>query len=139
MSSIIYRVLSSTNDYTFGLGTAQGFLVDIPAVAQAIQTSLLLFLGEWWLDLSVGLPLWQNILGTRNSEQNIILLIQNVILSVPFVQAVTNVVTNYNASTRAFTFTATVTTTIGGTITVSNVPINLPPVSIPTNLTTLTY
>ncbi len=115
-------------DYTFGLGTSQGFLVDTAAVAQAIQTSLLLFQGEWWLNLEIGLPLWQDILGTRNNSNYITLLIQDVILSVPYVQAITSISSTYNSTTRQFSFTATVTTNFSTQITVSNLPINLPPV-----------
>lgn len=121
MSSIIYRTLDSNSDYTFGLGENQGFLTDTAAVAQAIKTSLLLFQGEWWLDLTTGLPLWQDILGSRNNSQYITLLIQDVINSVPYVKSITSIDTTFDSTTRAFTFTATVLTDFSTTISVSNV------------------
>lgn len=128
MSSIIYRTLDTNSDYTFGLGNQQGFLTDTAAVAQAIKTSLLLFQAEWWLDLTAGLPLWQDILGSRNNTQYITLLIQEVILGVPYVQAITSISSTFDHTTRQFTFQATVTTSFSTQITVSNLPVTLPPV-----------
>lgn len=58
-----YRKLSPTGDYTFGNGQ-QDFWRDVPeAVGQAVQTRLLLWLGEWFLDIEEGTPFMQGILG----------------------------------------------------------------------------
>lgn len=57
-----YRALSPTGDYQFG--RAGIFLQDSPAtVAQAIKTRLLLWSGEWFLDLTEGTPYETQILG----------------------------------------------------------------------------
>ncbi len=70
-----YRRLDENHDYTFGKGLGN-FLEDEvgnpEAVAQAIQTRLLLFTGEWWEDLRDGLPLWQKILGNRVRDRGIV-------------------------------------------------------------------
>lgn len=58
-----YRTLSAENDYVFGQGPSE-FLVNSPeAVAQAVQTRLLLISGEWFLDTDEGTPYNSQILG----------------------------------------------------------------------------
>lgn len=57
-----YRALSTQGDYQFGRSGL--FLIDSPqAVAQAINTRLLLWAGEWFLDKDEGTPYEQEILG----------------------------------------------------------------------------
>lgn len=59
-----YRALSPSGDYVFGQGLSE-FLVNSPqAVAQAVQTRLGLFTGEWFLDQTEGTPYAAEILGT---------------------------------------------------------------------------
>jgi hypothetical protein len=50
-------------DMTFGHG-AVDYLVDDPAIGQNIQTRLLLFLGEWFLDVTDGTP-WGSVLDIK--------------------------------------------------------------------------
>lgn len=54
-----YRQLDAQGDYQLGV-----FLSNSPAtVAQAVQTRLLLWRGEWFLDVTDGTPYMQDILG----------------------------------------------------------------------------
>jgi hypothetical protein len=63
-----YRKLSLLGDYTFGNGQLN-FYRDVPdAVAQAVKTRLLLWLGEWFLNLEEGTPYMQGILGKYSKE-----------------------------------------------------------------------
>lgn len=62
-----YRKLSETGDYTFGQNK---FLKDREAVGQAIITRMKLLYGEWWENTDDGLPLFEQILGTFDSQQN---------------------------------------------------------------------
>lgn len=58
-----YRKLAPGGDYSFGNGQ-QDFYRDVPeAVGQSVQTRLLLWLGEWFLNISEGTPFMQGILG----------------------------------------------------------------------------
>ena len=80
-----YRALSPTGDYTFGQGAAN-FLVNSPAaVAQAIQTRLLLITGEWFLDNTEGTPYPTKILG-KNTASTRDIAIKTRILQTPGVK-----------------------------------------------------
>lgn len=68
-------------------------LKDIDAATQAISTRLNLFLGEWWEDTSIGLPVMQAILGQLGSNQGLgamTLLVQQNIAGAPYVTSVAN-------------------------------------------------
>lgn len=73
-----YRALSPDGDYTFGQGSAN-FLIDSPeAVAQSVLTRLLLWQGEWFLDVTAGTPWLQGILGTGTKPLYDLLIRQRV-------------------------------------------------------------
>lgn len=129
---ISVRKLDSNHDPVYGNGQAD-FLTDIDAVAQMIQTNLLLFQGEWWEDLSQGFPLFQQVLGTPNAVRNpslIALLIQQQILAVDFVTQVLNAKTAYDPIARRFSYSSNVATQFG-TISVTFTPGSS--AAIPTN------
>ena len=54
-----------TGDYTFGYGLGN-FYGGGEAVEQAIKTKILLFYGEWWENLGIGIPMFQSIIGQTN-------------------------------------------------------------------------
>ena len=111
--SMSYRRLDASHDFVFGQGRGD-YLNGVDAVAQAIETGLLLFLGEWWEDINDGLPLWQTILGGRGSNKQLDdRIIQDRILTRPNVTGISNLVSTFNPSTRAYNFTARVDTVFG--------------------------
>jgi hypothetical protein len=59
-----------TGDYSFGRGS-QDFVEGVEAVAQAVNTNLLLLRGEWWENLENGLPLFEEIIGTPETAEGI--------------------------------------------------------------------
>jgi len=106
-----YRKLSPTGDYVMGGGTAQ-FLVNSPeAVAQAVETRLKLFAGEWFLDTAEGLPL-TSILG-NNTQALYDQAIQERIIKTDGVLAITEYTSSLN--NRALTVSATISTIYGTT------------------------
>ena len=107
-----YRKLTSTGDYSFGNGQ-QDFYRDVPdAVAQAVKTRLLLWLGEWFLDIEEGTPYLQGILGKHSIDQaNAV--IQDRILSTQGVVNFTNYVSTLNPDSRALLVTFTLDTIYG--------------------------
>lgn len=104
-----YRALSPTGDYVFG--PAAHFLVNSPAcVAQAIQTRVALYVGEWFLDKREGLDksqiLGNNTTATRDPE------IQQRILGTPGVRSLLSYQSSVDPQ-RNFTVFANVDTIYG--------------------------
>ncbi len=63
---IRYRKLTADGDYSFGSGQLD-FYRDVPeAVAQAAKTRLLLWVGEWFLDITEGTQYMLGILGKHS-------------------------------------------------------------------------
>lgn len=62
-----YRRQDENGDYVFGHNKndyVQGKL----AIAYAIKSKILLFYGEWWEDIGIGIPMFQSIIGQGRSE-----------------------------------------------------------------------
>jgi hypothetical protein len=98
----------------------QNFISDLAAVAQIIRTRLLLFQGEWFLNLNDGLPMFNGILGSSGDPRNlqtIIAVISQRISATPYVTNVLDVTASFQ--NRQFTFSAQVQTQFG-TVTVGN-------------------
>jgi hypothetical protein len=118
-ATITYLQLDQYNDPLFEPSSQ---LTDVSAVSQAILTRLRLFLGEWWEDLNLGLPVFQKILGQLGTKKGIAamnLAIQQQIEGVPYVTSVMAVQSTFeNGQLR---FTAKVQTKFG-IVTVNNLP-----------------
>lgn len=101
---MLYRTLDANGDYQLG-----SFLSNSPAaVAQAVQTRLLLWRGEWFLDVTDGTPYMQDVLGHGTNYD---LEIQDRILSTPGVTEITS----YSSSVvnRALSVQCTLNTLYG--------------------------
>jgi len=104
-----YRPLDADGDYTLG----QKFLDDVPAaVAQAVQTRLLLWAGEWFLDNTEGTPWGAQVLGPR-ANTNPDAVIKQRILGTPGVLSITSYSSSFDGSNRAFTVNVVVQTQFG--------------------------
>ena len=120
MSTISYLQLDSSNDPIFADGTS---LTNAAAVNQAVLTRLNLFLGEWWENLNLGLPVFQVILGHLASPRGqaaMQLAIRQNIEGAPYVISVTKVETAF--INGAFKFSASYTTAFGTSTIASNLP-----------------
>jgi hypothetical protein len=82
-----YRRQSATGDYTFGQSAANFLVNSAEMVAQSIKTRLLLWQGEFFLDVTEGTPWSQDILGVRTNP-TYDLVIQNRILETPGVSGI---------------------------------------------------
>ena len=104
--TIQYLQLDAQNDPIFD---ASASLTDAYAVNQAIRTRLNLFLGEWWEDINIGLPVFQSILGQLASSQGLAamaLAVQQNIEGAPFVTSVSSLAVNFAAGRLSITGTA---------------------------------
>lgn len=111
-----YRKLDENGDYVFG-NNSHDYIEKDEAIAQAIKTKLYLFYGEWWEDISLGLPMFQSILGqvsNNNLRQTVILLCAEQINLVEGVTSVDSI--SVDISARKLGLTIDVTTENGTTV-----------------------
>lgn len=110
-----YRRLDN-NDYVFGSGKSD-FIKDDEAFAQAVKTKCLLYQGEWWEDLSEGLPFYQQIAGQfiRNDEDKGVVsqLYLDRISEIPDFLTIVSFEDDFDNETREYSLTANVQTTYG--------------------------
>lgn len=100
------------------------FLSDRDAVAQIIYTTLRFLLGEWWENLTIGFPLFQSLIGSSGAptnQQGVMLIIQQTILSCPYVIQIVDFNFTHNTETLNSTFMAVVSTSFGNLV-VTNAP-----------------
>ena len=62
-----YRKQDVNGDYVFGYNK-NDYVSGNLAIAYAIKSKILLFYGEWWEDLGIGIPMFQSIMGQSRSE-----------------------------------------------------------------------
>lgn len=108
-----YRKLDSNGDYTFGNNNAD-YVTDLDAVVQAIRTKILLFYGEWWEDIGIGIPMFQSLIGQVNPEglkQSATLLLTKRIQELNEVTSVNNI--DLKIEKRTISFSADVDTVYG--------------------------
>ncbi len=109
-----YRKLGPGGDYSFG-HSEQDFYRDVPeAPGQAVQTRLLLWLGEWFLNTSDGTQYLQGILGKKSLELADT-TIQDRALGTQGIRAIQNYQSAIDADNRALTVTFNVDTIYGPT------------------------
>ena len=97
-------------------------LTDADAVNQAILTRLNLFLGEWWENLNLGLPVFQSMLGQLGSPQGLAamqLAIQQTIQGTPYVMSTSSTVNFENGKLSISYTTQTAFGQVSGSV---NVP-----------------
>jgi hypothetical protein len=108
-----YRRQDANGDYVFGHGDAD-FLVNSPAaVAQAIETRLRLFLGEYFLDTTVGMP-WQTAVLGYNTSLVYDAAIRNCIEETQGFLSFVSYSSTLNKATRVLTVSAVVNTLYSG-------------------------
>lgn len=109
-----YRKLSPTGDYTFGNGQLD-FYRDVPeAVGQACKTRLLLWLGEWFLDIAEGTPFMQGILG-KHSQDQASTTIQDRVSGTQGLVDITNFVSEVDPDIRSYSAEFNIDTIYGPT------------------------
>lgn len=109
-----YRKLTSDGDYSFGAGL-KDFYIDVPeAVAQSVQTRLLLWLGEWFLNIDEGTAYMLGIFGKHNKTTADV-TIQDRILSTPGVISIANYNSIIDPVSRLMTVSCDLNTAYGPT------------------------
>lgn len=109
---MIYRGLDDNGDYTFGSGLSNYLHNSPEAVAQAVQTRLKLWEGEWFIDITEGTPYLSGIMGKYTFE-TIDQLIKMRILGTLGVISIDEYQGIYDGNNRSYTISATISTTYG--------------------------
>ncbi|MEX5443420.1 hypothetical protein WCE14_08635 [Acinetobacter schindleri] len=109
-----YRKQDGNGDYTFGSGLNDFHIDSVEAVAQAIDTKLKLWMGEWFADVSDGTGWSQAILGKQSSNLYELTLRQRV-LETPGVISVQDFQSSLDPNTRKLTVNMVVSTVYGQT------------------------
>lgn len=117
-----YRRQDENHDMTFGHGD-NDFLINNPeCVAQSVYTRLLLFLGDWYADLSQGVP-WRTQVVGYNTQPTYDIVIRSVILGTNGVTELIDYSSLLNRATRELTINGRIGTIFGGTD--LNIPVSL--------------
>lgn len=106
-----------TNDMKLTGGDISIVTLDA-AIRQRLLQTLRLFLGEWFLDTSAGVPYYQSILVKNPNLDVVQASIKNAILSTPGIIELLSFNFNYDAAQRKVTMDFDAKSTNGTTITV---------------------
>ncbi len=109
-----YRRQDENGDYTFGSGLNDFHIDSAEAVAQAIDTKLKLWMGEWFADVSDGTGWSQAILGKQSNNLYELTLRQRV-LETRGVISVQDFQSSLDPNTRKLTVNMVVNTIYGQT------------------------
>ena len=108
MSSL---ALNSDNDFHFEKGKLvfiSGYNTD-DEIIQRLRMRFKFFKGEWFLNSEHGLPYFEEILGTKNLDSNIIeSVLRKEVLSVEGIREITKSSIDYDAENRKIKYTISV-------------------------------
>jgi hypothetical protein len=90
------------------------------AVAQKLRVRLRLFLGEWALDTSVGIPYYRDVFTKGVTQSGLQSLFSRAIRSCPGVDALVSLAANVDTATRSSTVSFAVRTTEGDIVAVED-------------------
>jgi hypothetical protein len=114
-----YRRQDANGDYVFGNSKAD-FYVNEPAVfAQAVKTRLRLFLGEYFVDTTVGMPWQAQVLGF-NTENVYDGAVRNCIKETPGFLSFVRYSSSLERSTRMLTIDAVVNSVYSNQVHISH-------------------
>jgi hypothetical protein len=109
---MVYRKLTASGDYVMGQNAENLWTNAAQGVAQAITTTLKLFIGTWFLDLTAGIPWITQILGTGTQglyDQ----ILQSAILGVTGVVSIISYSSYFDHTQRTLTVVTTVQSLYG--------------------------
>lgn len=109
-----YRKQDENGDYTFGNGLNNFHIDNVDAVAQAIDTRLKLWVGEWFADVSDGTGWSQAILG-KHSQNLYELTLRQRVLDTRGVISIQEFQSALDPNTRSLVVTMVVETVYGQT------------------------
>lgn len=115
--------LDSNNDIIVDDGQFK-LVTDGAKVAQHVRSRLLFYQGEWFLDLSAGVPYFQKIFTKPADVGEVESIIKSEILQTEGVERLLTFESDYNSETRKLTMSASLET-VYGVIDMSEVTLNV--------------
>lgn len=109
-----YRKLDSNGDMQFGNGRMDFHTNTPEGVAQAVMTRLLLWAGEWFLNIEEGTPYQSGALG-KGTMDKVDPMIRDRILDTDGVTDIETYTSRFDADARKFYVNATINTVYGVT------------------------
>ncbi len=105
MSSMTFRAIDGTGDWTFGRGR-QSYFTDSQAISANIRTRLLVYLGECFFALKDGVD-WRNLIGGKNplAMANIVAQCRTIIATSYGVAKINSVTADFFPGTRRLNVT----------------------------------
>lgn len=94
-----------THDLVFVNGQATVTQTQSEIVTQRLKIALYTFLGEWFLDTSIGVPYFQQIFGKVRSKSAIDVIFQNIIANDEGVVEIREFSSDLSTSDRGYTMT----------------------------------
>lgn len=107
-----YRKQDKDGDYMFGMGLNDFHINSPETVAQAIDTRLKLWLGEWFADIADGTGWNQAILG-KHADNLYELTLRQRVLETPGVVSIVDFDSSLDSRTRRLTVSMSVDTAYG--------------------------
>lgn len=113
--------LDENGDWEISGGDLQ-LIGDGPAIVQAVQIALEFFQGEWFLDVSAGIPWWQSVMIKNPNPNQLEGIFRSAILAVDGVQAINSLTLTYDSQQRTLTIDYEIQANVGllpGSVTLS--------------------
>lgn len=107
-----YRKLDPNGDYTLFAGQQDFYINQPAAVAQAVETRLKLWLGEWFVDTTDGTNWQTGVLG-KYTQSTRDAVIKARILATKGVNRILTYSSNFNSATRTFDVNVSLDTVYG--------------------------
>lgn len=107
--------LTDANDLKFDSSLRLSWTTGLDAVAQRLKIRMQMFKGEWFLDLDAGVPYWEDILGQKYDEAQVLAAFRGVLVKTRDVVKILSLTSSFDASTRKLKITWHVTTAFGDT------------------------
>ena len=106
----------ATGDLWLDASGSPQFSRGLTAVAQGIWIALRMFRGEWFLNLDAGFPWYQDILGHRYNQAQMLDDFRTAILAVPGVDHLASLTCQFDTATRTATVSWEAVAVFGGTV-----------------------
>jgi hypothetical protein len=104
-----------TTDGDLDITEADGlrFTTGLTAIKQGVRRRMQMFLGEWFLDESLGVDYWGSVLGQKFNEARVLQAFRPALLASPGVISIDSLSASFDGATRTVTVNWAIVTSLG--------------------------